>query len=46
MSLRGVHLMLQEMQGHLKRSLAPAKAVNPAFARLREAVRDSDCYNY
>eukprot|EP00903_Cladosiphon_okamuranus_P011447 g10784.t1 len=38
--LRGVHLLLQEMHGHLKRGLAP-KSFNPAFARLREAASAS-----
>ena len=38
--LCGVHLLLQEMHGHLKRGLAPGKSSTPAFARLREAVRD------
>eukprot|EP00752_Nemacystus_decipiens_P018674 g16742.t1 len=38
--LRGVHLLLQEMHGHLKRGLAP-KNSNPAFARLREASSSS-----
>eukprot|EP00904_Undaria_pinnatifida_P010786 jgi/Undpi1/6838/HiC_scaffold_21.g09314.m1 len=36
--LCGVHLLLQEMHGHLKRGLAPGKNMSPAFARLREAV--------
>lgn len=37
--LCGVHLLLQEMHGHLKRGLAPGKNLTPAFVRLREAVR-------
>ena len=37
--LRGVHLLLQEMHGHLKRGLAP-KNSNPAFARLREVYEE------
>lgn len=35
--LRGVHLLLQEMHGHLKRALADKNSTR-AFSRLREAV--------
>ncbi|CBJ26655.1 conserved unknown protein [Ectocarpus siliculosus] len=35
--LRGVHLLLQEMHGHLKRALADKNSTR-AFSRLREAM--------
>ncbi|CAM9123067.1 unnamed protein product [Ectocarpus sp. 12 AP-2014] len=38
--LRGVHLLLQEMHGHLKRALADNNSTR-AFSRLREAASSS-----
>ncbi|CAM9248195.1 unnamed protein product, partial [Ectocarpus sp. 12 AP-2014] len=38
--LRGVHLLLQEMHGHLKRALADKNSTR-AFSRLREAASSS-----